>query len=180
MNPYARALQEAAQGQPALPAGNPSGQPPAAQPPVRREDPMPTFQAIFSKYAAAVAAVERSTVSIPYRDTKRRVKYYWDPINQTAVNLQTQHNITPDLLAQIIQLGLREKWPTADPGDAEALAKMMRRFSTERTLAMHRAQADAGSLMLGRLINASLQQTAISAARDAALEAWARRQIGVR
>jgi hypothetical protein len=128
-----------------------------------------------------VASVERSTQSIPYRDTKRRTKYYWDPINQTAEDLQNRYNVTPDLLAQIIQLGLREKWPTADSGDAAALAKMMRRFSTERTLAMHRAQADAGSLMLGRLIDLGLrQQTAINVARDAAFQAWARRQIGAR
>jgi hypothetical protein len=149
--------------------------------PARREDPTPIFQVVFSKYATAVASVERTTQSIPYRDTKRRIKYYWDPINRTAENLQSQYSVTPDLLAQIIQLGLREKWRTADPGDAAALAKMMRRFNTERTLAMHRAQADAGSLMLDRLINAAVQQqTAIGGAREAAFQAWARRQIGVR
>jgi hypothetical protein len=136
---------------------------------------------MFAHYAAKVAEVERASQGIATRDTKRRNRYYWDPINATAADLEEQFHIDSSLLAQIIQLGLREKWPTTNAGDGDACAKMLRRATVERALAMRRADAQAGDVVLGQILALGMQrEMSAYAARDAAFQAWARRMVGVR
>jgi hypothetical protein len=180
-NPFAQAIQEAgAQLPTAGPTAPEATRPPALEPAIQ-EDPTSDFRRIFAQYAAQVADVERSTQNISYKDTKRRVKYYWNPIHAMAAQLQQQYRVDANLLARIIQLGLREKWPTARPNDADACAKMLRRYSTERALAQRRTDAQAGDLVLNQLISIGLQrQMAVKTARDLAIQAWSRRIIGGR
>jgi hypothetical protein len=181
-NPFAKAIQ-AAGGQfpPAQEREHRLGKqlPPGA--PAAQEDPTPTFQRIFAQYAAKVAEVERASQGIATRDSKRRNRYYWDPINGTATDLQEQFHIDSSLLAQIIQLGLRENWPTTNPGDGDACTKMLRRAKVERALAMRRADAEAGDVVLGQILALGMQrELSAYAARDAAFQAWARRMVGVK
>ena len=173
MNPYAQALACPPQMQP-QPAPN-FGQQPAGQ---QQQDPTPIFQEVFSKYAAEVSKLEQATQAISYKDTKRRNKYYWTPLNEVAEGLQSDYSINAELLARIIQLGLDEKWPTAAPEDAAACAKMVRRYNTEHALAVRRANSQIGMSMLDHLIGTALQQIVTTASRQqAAFEMWARRQV---
>ena len=141
-------------------------------------DPTLTFKEIYTKYAAEVSKLEQATLAIPYKDTKRRIKFYWTPLNEVAESLQSGYSISPELLARIVQLGLHEKWPTAAPEDAAACAKMMRRYNTEQALAVRRANAQVGLSMLDQLVGAAVQQaTAAGTARNAAIQMWSRRLL---
>ncbi|MGO8896883.1 MAG: hypothetical protein ACLQU5_00825 [Isosphaeraceae bacterium] len=142
-------------------------------------DPTQIFHEIYAKYAAAVAQLEQDTQSISYKDTKRRIKFYWTPLDEVAKNLQQEYSINPELLARIVQLGLHEKWPTSAPGDAEAYAKMLRRFNTEQALAIRRANAKVNMSALDQMVGAAIMRaTAAGTAHNAAYEMWARRMVG--
>ena len=170
-NPFAKAIQQAGGRFP--PAQQQLAPPQQFGAPAAQEAPTPIFQRIYATYAAKVAEVEKASQSIDTRDTKRRIKYYWDPIHKTAADLEDQYHIDSNLLAQIIQLGLRGKWPNVQ--DGEACAKMLRRAKVERTQAMRRADAQVGDVVLQQILALDMQRVLSSyAARDAAFQAWAR------
>jgi hypothetical protein len=121
------------------------------------------YQKVYSDYAAAVAKLEQQTAHIPAKDVKHRRQYYWAPLNQYAENLQIQYQITGYQLAQIVNQGHSENWPTKDTRDGAAVARMFRRIRAEETLIVRHAVARANMAMLDALVDSVVQQASVSA-----------------
>jgi hypothetical protein len=117
-----------------------------------------TRKRAYAAYTSFVARLEETTVKIPYNKVELRRKSYWEPLDRYALQLQSEYRISPDQLAQLIKEGVEQNWPTEQPGDGGALAKMLRRLHTETKLVVRRAQAKADMDILGRLVNMAVSQ----------------------
>jgi hypothetical protein len=140
-----------------------AGLPTLPQAPIAQQHPDPQkvqeellakYQAVYADYAAGVAKVERETSHISAKHVLRRQQFYWTPLNKYATDLQEHHQINGYQLAQIVNQGLEEKWPTQTPSDGEAVARMFRRIRTEQTTMNRRLQAQADMACLEALCDA--------------------------
>jgi hypothetical protein len=152
----------------------PQAQPQQAQP---RTDPqqaqaelLAKYQAIYADYAAAVGKLEQETAHIRAKDTRHRKQFYWIPLEKFGQELQARHQITSYQLAEIVNQGQQENWPTQSTKDGAAVARMFRRIRTEQALIVRHAQAREDMAMLDALVNAMIQQaTAAGTATNRAM-----------
>jgi hypothetical protein len=141
----------------------------ASRPPDPRPDPqqaqqqeqaelLAKYQAIYAEYAAWVARLEQSTAHIPAKDTRHRRQFYWIPLEKFGQQLQTQHQVTGYQLAQVVNQGQQENWPTQNTKDGAAVARMFRRIPAELAVAYRRAEARANLAALDALCDSIVAQ----------------------
>jgi hypothetical protein len=142
---------------------------------------MATRKKVYADYAAFVARTEEETNKLQYNALKARRKRYWEPLNQHAVQLQTDYQISAEELARLIKEGLEQKWPTEQPADRIAVLKMFDRNRAETKLLARRVDATANRMMLDRLFGMALSQATAAGTMQNNLNAdTARRAVGGR
>ncbi len=140
-----------------------------------------TRKKAYADFAAFVARTEEETNKLQYNALKARRKKYWEPLDQHAVQLQTDYQISAEELAQLINEGLEQKWPTEQPEDRIALLKMFDRNRAETKLLARRVNATANRMMLDRLFGMAVSQATAAGTMQNNFNAdTARRAVGGR
>ncbi len=111
------------------------------------------YQAVYADYAAGVTKLERETAHISAKDYTHRQRFYWLPLNKFSEQLQSQYQINGYQLAQIVNQGLEEGWPTQSTQDSASVTRMFRRIGTEQMLAARHAEASANMACLDALVD---------------------------
>jgi len=138
-------------------------------------DPTSTHKELFAAYAGIVAKLEDDTAYIPSKDTKHRSKFYWAPLNESAGELQAKYQVSGYTLAEAVEQGLSNSWPTNQPSDGRAVARMLRRIRSEQLVNARRAVARANMAALDALCAMIVSQsTAAGTAQNGANAATGR------
>jgi hypothetical protein len=119
-------------------------------------------QRIYSDYAHWVRTLEDSTTHIHSKAIQHRQKYYWLPLQKYNKHLQDEHKITFEQLADIVNTGQRDHWPTQSTKDAEAIGRMLRRIPAERAQFVRRMQSEYDMAVLGAWCDAIIAQASAS------------------
>jgi len=126
-------------------------------------------QRIYSDYAHSVRLLEESTTHINASKIIHRQRFYWLPLQKYNQEVMSQQNITFVQLADIVNTGQEQKWPTQDPKDGEYIARMLRRIPTERAIANRRMIAAINMAALDAWCDSIVAQLASNSPRGPVL-----------